>query len=162
MNVTYIQRIMKYLVLQKIKRIVAAFVVITTMLPFASYSQTYGDATQLAHAKGAYMQFESERHDFGTLTFGEPAKVTFYYTNTGNEPLVIHTVKSTCGCTIPHWSKDSLAPKASEKITIEYNTNRSGQFEKGIMLYTNAINSVITLLIEGEVTHNVNKPILGK
>ena len=47
-------------------------------------------------------------HDFGTINEGE--KVTHLYTfkNTGEAPLIIESVRPSCGCTAPNWSKEPI------------------------------------------------------
>ncbi|HOS84449.1 MAG TPA: DUF1573 domain-containing protein [Bacteroidales bacterium] len=131
---------------------------------FAShvFSQSFSDATVKKQTKGPYIEFTKTTHSFGTITFGEPASYNFEFTNTGTEPLIITNVRSTCGCTVPQWNTQAIAPGASESITVSYDTKRSGGFSKGITVYTNAVNKEIILIIEGEVTANPNKPVLGE
>jgi len=66
--------------------------------------------------------FDKKEHDFGEIENGTPVSTVFNYTNTGNSPLVITDIKSTCGCTVPQdWSKEPLAPGASAKFTVDFN-----------------------------------------
>lgn len=66
--------------------------------------------------------FDKKEHDFGEIENGTPVSTVFTYTNTGNSPLVITDIKSTCGCTVPQdWSKEPLAPGASSKFTVDFN-----------------------------------------
>ena len=46
------------------------------------------------------MTFDKTVHDFGTIMDGQAQETVFSYTNTGEAPLVITEIKSTCGCTV--------------------------------------------------------------
>ena len=66
--------------------------------------------------------FDKKEHDFGEIENGTPVETVFNYTNTGNAPLVITDIKSTCGCTVPQdWSKEPLTPGSSSKFTVKFN-----------------------------------------
>lgn len=144
-----------------IKQIIIFFSLIGSV-NYVAYSQTFADATVKKTRNGSYIEFVKTQHNFGTITFGEPALYDFVFTNTGNEPLIISNVKSTCGCTIVQWNNQPIAPGSSEKIPVSYDTKRSGGFSKGITVYSNAVNKEVILIIEGEVTANPNKPVLGE
>ena len=45
---------------------------------------------------GAVITWEKKTHDFGSLVPGDKAEHTFYFTNTGNEPLIITNVQIEC------------------------------------------------------------------
>ena len=113
------------------------------------------------HATKAHIEFKEGRHDFGNVIFGQPAKYDFVFTNTGIDTLIINEVQSTCGCTIPVWSQEPVPPKGKGVIEVSYDTRRSGPFEKGITVFSNADNSAILLVIAGYVTTNPHKAILG-
>ncbi len=102
--------------------------------------------------KGAYMDFSELVHDFGKVSQEHPATYRFQFINTGNKPVVIHDVKSSCGCTTPTWTKRPVPPGAKGYISVEYRTlNAPGKFVKTIYVYSNAKNSPIKLTIKGEV-----------
>ena len=54
----------------------------------------------------------------------------FEFKNTGKAPLVISGASSSCGCTVPSWPKDPIAPGATGKIEVKYDTNRVGAIAK--------------------------------
>jgi hypothetical protein len=99
----------------------------------------------------AEMTFESVNHDFGEIQFNGNGTFIFTYTNTGNQPLIILDVKSSCGCTTPQYSKEPLAPGASSAITVKYDTTREGAFTKTVTILSTAKNSPIELVITGTV-----------
>lgn len=113
------------------------------------------------NATKAHIEFKETAHNFGTIIFGQPAICSFDFVNTGSDTLVISEIQSTCGCTVPKWSREPVPPKAKGTITVSYDSQRSGEFEKGITVFSNAENSAILLVIRGSVTTNPHKFILG-
>lgn len=78
---------------------------------------------------------------------------TFEFTNTGNSPLIISNVQSTCGCTVPTKPTEPILPGKSGKIDVKYNMN-TGPIRKTITVETNAVNvdgGRVALKIKGEV-----------
>lgn len=90
-------------------------------------------------------------HDYGSIVFGANGKVDFTFTNQGTTPLIITDVKSSCGCTIPSWTKEPVAPGQRGNIKIEYNTSLPGMFNKTVVVYSNANNSPVRIEIRGKV-----------
>ncbi len=104
-----------------------------------------------AVAEGAQIDFKNTEHNFGKIPYQGNAEYNFTFENTGTEPLVLQNVKSTCGCTVPEWPKEPVAPGESASIKVRYNTRISGSFAKGITVYSNAENATVQLRIKGEV-----------
>ena len=140
------------------------YTIITCLLIYISisYSFAQSDSTANQQKNGAFIQFKTLSHNFGKIIFSQEATYNFEFTNTGNTPLKISNVKSSCGCTIPKWSSEEIAPQSTGEIIVKYDSKRSGEFYKGITIYSNATNGDIVLIIEGEVTQNPNKPVLGE
>ena len=90
-------------------------------------------------------------HDFGSIVYGANGKVDFNFTNQGTKPLAITDVKSSCGCTVPTWTKEPVEPGKSGTITIVYNTKLAGPFNKTVEVYSNANNSPVRISIKGKV-----------
>jgi len=85
----------------------------------------------------AKMTFESLTVDFGTIENGsEPLRVV-KFTNTGTEPLVIKNARGSCGCTVPTWVKEPIAPGQSSTLEIRYDTKRTGAINKSVTITTN-------------------------
>ncbi|MEO1625029.1 MAG: DUF1573 domain-containing protein [Bacteroidota bacterium] len=96
----------------------------------------------------AKMEFKEEVHDFGTVREGEVVKHTFTFTNTGTVPLVINNAKSTCGCTVPKWPKEPIAPGESGKIKVRFNTkSKFNKQDKPVTITANTYpaNTVVRL-----------------
>ena len=99
-----------------------------------------GANAQLNIESGAKVEFEKEVHDFGNLKQGEPAVYEFTFTNTGNEPLIISNSRGSCGCTVPSWPREPIAPGKSAAIKVKYDSNRLGPINKSVTIQSNAIN----------------------
>lgn len=97
------------------------------------------------------MTFEEETIDYGTVKKGSDGLRVFKFTNTGNAPLLIEDVKSTCGCTIPKKPEGPVAPGESSTIEVKYNTNTLGPIRRTISVYSNADEPIKSLKIRGTV-----------
>jgi hypothetical protein len=75
--------------------------------------------------------------DFGTVPQGKPVFHYFEVFNTGDAPLKIENVQTSCGCTTPEWSKDPIPAGGSAKIKVGYNAAAEGHFEKYITVQYN-------------------------
>jgi len=106
--------------------------------------------------KGPQIKFKAENNtiDYGTVVKGVDNGVrVFEFTNTGDQPLIITDVKSTCGCTVPSKPQAPIMPGKSDKIEVKYNMN-PGKISKVITVETNAVNienGTVALKIKGEV-----------
>ena len=84
--------------------------------------------------------FESEFHDFGEITEGMVVKHTFTFTNEGEGTLVISNAQGSCGCTVPDWPRQPIAPGESADINVSFNsTGRAGKQDKRVTVTTNAV-----------------------
>ena len=102
--------------------------------------------------KGAKIEFSKETHDYGTIKYDADPYCTFEFKNTGNEPLIISNAKGSCGCTVPEWSKEPIAPGATGSIRVKYDTKRPGPINKSVTIDSNAINEPSKIIkIKGEV-----------
>ena len=127
-----------------------AFIIISA----ATYAQT-----------GPQIEFESDEIDYGTVYKGEDDGIrTIKFTNTGDEPLVINNVKSSCGCTVPSKPTEPILPGKSDTIQVKYNM-RPGAIRKTITIMSNATNhenGVVAIKIKGNVVAPENVNVLEK
>ena len=101
---------------------------------------------------GPKIEFKYKTWDFGEVPEGPKVRHEFEFTNTGNEPLIIHQVRSSCGCTVPYWPREPIPPGGKGKITVEYNTaGRPGPFYKVVTIYSNANPPTEQIVIKGVV-----------
>ncbi|MBI1836824.1 MAG: DUF1573 domain-containing protein [Flavobacteriia bacterium] len=101
---------------------------------------------------GAKIEFSKETHDYGTIKYGADGTCTFEFKNTGNEPLIISNAKGSCGCTVPVWPKEPIAPGAKGVITVKYDTKKPGAINKMVTITSNAVNEPNKIIrIKGNV-----------
>ena len=103
------------------------------------------------NATQAEITFEKLENDYGEVQQGGNGVTEFKYTNTGKVPLILSKVRSSCGCTVPSWSKEPLMPGQSASITVKYNTNNVGVINKNVTVESNASNNRVILKIKGKV-----------
>ena len=101
---------------------------------------------------GANIEFEKKEHDYGVVEKGGNGVCIFEFTNTGDQPLLIQNAKGSCGCTVPEWPRQPIAPGQTGEIKVKYDTNRVGNFSKSVTLTTNSsANPTVVLRIKGQV-----------
>ena len=111
-------------------------------------------ATTSAPAKAAAISFveKDNKYEFGSVPQGIPVTHVFSFKNTGKEPLVLSSVTSTCGCTVPEWPKEPLLPGSTGSIKVTYNASNIGEFTKPITVVSNAsATPQLILTIHGDV-----------
>lgn len=75
----------------------------------------------------------------------------FWFENDGDEPLIITTCKTSCGCLVASWPKVPIQPGEREIIKVKYDTKRVGPINKSITVQTNASSNPIVLRVKGNV-----------
>ena len=73
------------------------------------------------------IEFGESEYDFGTVAEGEKVKHVYNFKNTGSEPLIISNAKATCGCTVPQWPREPIAPGDSGELTVVFDTKNKGK-----------------------------------
>lgn len=104
----------------------------------------------------ADITFEKTMHNFGTFDEKTVQTCVFTFTNTGDEPLIVHQAYSSCGCTVPSVPKDPIKPGEKGEIKVTYNGNGKfpGAFKKPITIRSNATKQVVRIYISGVMTVN--------
>ncbi len=99
------------------------------------------------------ISFDKQEFDFGTVKEGEVVETTFVVTNTGKSDLVITHAQASCGCTVPEWTKDPIAPGETGNIKVSFNTSgRTNKQSKSVTLTTNTEKGREIIKISGMVT----------
>lgn len=125
------------------------FVGVTTSSVFAQ-ATTAAPAAQ--PTSGAQIEFAKEVHDYGTIENGADGSCEFKFKNTGTAPLIIQDAKGSCGCTVPSWPREPIAPGASGSIKVKYDTKRTGPINKSVTITSNASNTPVKVVrIKGTV-----------
>lgn len=99
------------------------------------------------------MSFEKKIHDFGDIKENDGlASYVFEFTNNGGQPLVVHRVNASCGCTTPDWTRQPIMPGGKGTIKVTFDpANRPGNFNKSITVNSNAEPSTEVLRVIGNV-----------
>ncbi len=128
---------------------IAVLAVMTFSISCSQTSQA--ESTVDIDAQGATIEFDNLVHDYGTIVQGENGTCKFEFKNTGGEALVLSDVKSSCGCTIPSWPREAIAPGETGTIDVKYDTRRVGPINKSIRVTSNGSEQPIILRIKGRI-----------
>lgn len=120
------------------------FILFACFLTTSLYSQKTSDNLPV-------FKFEKEIIDYGKIAQNSERIRIFKFTNIGNSPLIITSVISSCGCTIPKKPEQPIMPGKKGTIEVSYDTSRLGGFSKAITIFSNAKNSRKTIKIKGYV-----------
>jgi len=107
--------------------------------------------TMTAQDAAAKIEFKTETVDYGEIAKGADGVRVFEFTNTGDAPLIISKVSSSCGCTIPKKPEAPILPGKTGEISVKYDTNRVGPIRKAITVISNADTPTKVLKIKGEI-----------
>lgn len=101
------------------------------------------------------ISLDNEKCDFGAIMWKQPATAKFVITNTGNKPLLIHKVETSCGCVVSTWSKKPIRPNRHTVIEATYDAQMLGHFHKFVRIYSNATAKPIDLSMIGVVSSTI-------
>ncbi|MFY0712942.1 DUF1573 domain-containing protein [Seonamhaeicola sp. NFXS20] len=115
-------------------------------------------------SKFPVIEFEETEHDFGEIEKGKKVSTVFNYKNTGDAPLVITDIKTSCGCTVPQdWSRKPLAPGESGKFTVTFNGSGANKITKTITVTANTEKGKeivkITAFVKDPNAKTADKPV---
>jgi hypothetical protein len=114
-----------------------------------------------AQDKVAKIEFESETIDYGTIEKGSDGVRVFKFKNTGDAPLIVSDVKSSCGCTVPKKPTEPILPGENGEIEVKYDTNRVNPIRKTITVTSNAVTQTVALKIKGTVIDSKKSTVIG-
>src|SRR5690606_18058453 len=98
------------------------------------------------------ISFEETEFDFGTIDQGTNVEHTFKFTNTGKAPLVITNATSSCGCTVPTWTKEPIQPGETGEMLVKFNGSGQNQVTKTVTITANTEAGTEQLKIKAFVT----------
>ena len=138
------------------KKILIAFTLLAVSCAavFAQETSFYKEADVI--------RFDKKVHDFGDVMIAEgPVSCIFTFTNVGNEPLVIHNVISSCGCTTPEWTREPVRPGATGTIQATFSNDQGPYpFDKTLTVYVgvgrSSLDRPVVLRLRG-VSHEKKK-----
>jgi hypothetical protein len=104
-------------------------------------------------AHGPRIMFAEREHNYGTIQKGGDGNCAFTFTNTGDEPLILSSVRASCGCTTPKWTQKPVMPGKTGTISTVFDAKELGTFNKSVTVYTSldAPDNVFELHLNGNV-----------
>jgi len=101
---------------------------------------------------GPAISVDKDTHDYGDISYDANGECEFTVTNTGTEDLIITGARGSCGCTVPTYPKEPIAPGQTAVIKVTYDTKRVGPFTKSVTINSNASNEPVKVVkIKGTV-----------
>ncbi len=94
----------------------------------------------------AAFKFDKESYDFGQITEGEKVNYEFTFTNIGTSPLIITDATATCGCTVPSYPKEPVAPNGKGTISVTFDSKGKGGMQNKMVTLTANTNPQTTQL----------------
>ncbi len=123
---------------------------VASALLFTLYSFSFNNSFL-----GASFSWKKTTHDFQQIQQGVPVTAEFEFTNIGDAPLIITQAKGSCGCTVPSYPQEPIAPGQTGIIKAQFNAASSGVFNKTITITANTGQPAV-LTIKGEVVAKAN------
>jgi hypothetical protein len=113
------------------------------------YKQIITDNKDLDTQPVTTVAVAPEEIEIPDLSVGKKSCASFKIRNTGQEPLIIHRVDASCGCTVPVWEQQPVESGSETEIRLEIQPEETGVFHKTISVYCNVKGGVITVVVKG-------------
>ena len=98
------------------------------------------------------MKVDRMEHDFGKIPDTAPVETSFVITNTGDKPLLVTNAQGSCGCTVPEYPKEPLAPGESRDMKVYFNPNgKEGVNNKTVTITANTEPATTIINIKSDV-----------
>lgn len=136
--------------------LLSAIIALFAIPLYSAYGATMLPDTAKVVKDGPVLKLEAQAVNMGTFQESETSERTVKFTNTGNRALIIHQVFSDCGCTVPTYTKDSIAPGESGEIKVLFKGKGRppGDFRKVLRIRSNALNNREILMVEGRISRS--------
>jgi hypothetical protein len=109
------------------------------------------------------LEFLESSFDFGKIDEGKKVEHVFKFKNTGENPLVLQDARASCGCTIPEYTKDTIAPGSEGQMKVIYDSaNKEGQINKTVTVTANTEPATTDIKIAAFVVKKVAGPYNNK
>jgi len=104
---------------------------------------------------GANIHFEKSSHGIKQVLQGSKLNYSFYFKNTGTEPLFISNVRTNCHCTVASYPLTPILIGESGEIELELDTEMIGTFSKRVGVYSNASNEYFEDIGQSRIVLNI-------
>ena len=105
--------------------------------------------------------WEEPAHDLGIVSEGASYTVVFKFTNIGKEPIIVDNIRTNCRCIIPFWENEAIKPNSSGVVTLTYEVDKPGMFNKGIYVTFQNYKNAEIIQIKA-TTDNIQYGLLSK
>ena len=113
---------------------------------------TPSDLPQISTGKQTSIAFTEEEFDFGTIKQGDKVNHFFSFKNTGKNDLIISRAVGSCGCTVPEFPKEPIAPGKTGVMKVSFNSKgKSGKQQKTVSVYANIPKGGVVLTIKAKI-----------
>ena len=109
---------------------------------------------QADEPKGAEIEFQTKMVDLGTLSRDDDKQIVrLSFTNTGDVPLVVTEVRTTCSCTTIQHDRKKVMPAERGVLTITMDPSKApvGSFYRVLQVYSTATNGVQHITLKAEI-----------
>lgn len=126
-----------------IKRLILC---IAVLAPLGGFAQT-------EKFEGPRLRLDKKSLDLGEVKRGEQKTDTVWFTNGGDEPLVIQRIHVDCSCTAVGFTREPVEPKGRGFVAITFDSagRGVGEFHKSVTIKSNALNYRVPLFIDGKI-----------
>ncbi len=137
--------------------LIPLLIVLTGGVPYIVKSETTNESKGINSVKTPNIHFEEEKYDIGEVEPDETIKHVYYFTNTGDERLVISDIKTICKCISFKTSSKEIQPGETGEIEVILDPGKeSGKIWKIILVHSNdPARPVIRLKLRGFVKREV-------
>ncbi|MEJ7693965.1 DUF1573 domain-containing protein [Daejeonella sp.] len=136
------------------KKIILSLACVAILASCSNQDPKQSASTETETVAPPVFKFVKESFDFGQITDGEKVSHDFKFTNTGNSPLIITSATATCGCTVPDYPKEPVAPGAEGVISVVFDSaGKVGMQNKVVTITANTVPELTQLNILGNVVN---------
>jgi len=129
-----------------------------TLIAIASLLFSCKDEDHTSNSVLPAMTFTEREHDFGNIPQGEKVNYDFHFTNTGATNLIISNAVGSCGCTIPKYTHEPVAPGKNGIINVSFNSaGKSGIQNKTVTITANTKAERETISIKASIIPSASK-----
>ena len=97
------------------------------------------------------VSMDQSEKNFGNIPLNEKREHVFKLVNTGNKPLVVYDVVTSCSCTKAEYSMEPVRPGDALDLKVIYDAEDKGRFRKSLRVYCNAEEAPLKLTVMGTI-----------
>ena len=135
----------------KKRHIILLILLISTGCIYVLWIQFSKQASGPMTRQNTTIEFNRDSVGWGNFRYVDTKNATFEIKNTGDFPLIIKNIETSCGCTEAEWNKKPILPGRTGNIQITFKPNSLGYFSKTIQVFCNIPSQKYALNINGFV-----------